>query len=98
MENGNRVRIKFQIMGEITSQFFHDSLTEKQKEEIKNLTPERWINLCGKDAGLCFMEKEIEKAEQSTEKMKLSCESSGNIYIDTLEMEYVEGDSESNCK
>lgn len=47
---------------------------------------------------LDFMEEEIENAEQRTEKMTLFSKSSGNICIDVMEMKYVEGYSESNCK
>lgn len=96
IESKKTERIEFQTWKELTSCFFADSLTEQQKEEIRKLTPERWINLCGKAAGLYLMEQEIEKAEQSTEKMILLSESSGSICIDTSKMEYVEVDSESN--
>lgn len=37
-----------------------------------------------------FMNEEIEKAKQGQEKMKLQCESSGSICIDTSKMGYVE--------
>ncbi len=45
---------------------------------------------------LDFMWEEIEIAKQSTEKVKLSCESSGSICIDVIKMEYVEENIESN--
>lgn len=48
--------------------------------------------------GDVFLNKELETAKQSTDKMKLLVESSGSICIDTSKMEYVEVDSESNHK
>lgn len=88
-------RIKFETAAEMTSCFFWDSLTEQQKEEIRKLRPEKWINLCEKAYGLCLLNKEIENAKQSTEKMKLVSESTGSICIDTFEMKYVEGNNDT---
>lgn len=56
-------KIKFETVEEMTSCFFWDSLTERQKEEIRKLRPEKWINLCEKAYGLCLLNKEIENGE-----------------------------------
>lgn len=91
----NEKRIKFQTVEEMTSCFFYDSLSKEEKKKIEKY---KTYNLFYYSLALFFMLQEIENTKQSTEKMTLFSESSGNICIDVIEMKYVEGSSESNCK
>lgn len=67
-------------------------------EKLKNMSMEELIPFIFlvNIFGYVFLNEEIENTKQSTEKMKLLSESSGSICIDTLKMEYMEENIESN--